>query len=680
MSKRLFDLFLDESGCFEDERVDTSRPTEVSLVGGLLIDHGLLTDELIRELLPQRIHCCEQYKKSYLDALQKVLEHGGRLVVFENRERLKVVNGDTTYLNIVSEGLVKLLRDLSNENNEGVETRIVIATRKAMNASKGIITASAYRQRLEEKIMMALGRNHVNGCEYKLEFQDARYYRQLDFADIICNTWLTRKRSRKFTPEEQQRISKIYEGQLIYPVFEDAMTVYLKQLMLERHYGEAIYQVCTLKKLIGFTEIRNQLIKVFLQADYFEQKTWLSQMSLLISQYNKLKFYNDGIMVAENYKRYFLEILAAQAFPEKILSFWQFDTDYYLLTMYDHIGNAAKCQEYLTKCKQNIDCINRSWEHIDYYFGFSIRELNVLMGRYAFEEVLARSEKLIEIFTEARDLFSLIKTYNGTEQDLRSELLGKTYGVRIEAMINLLHKQPQLFDEALRLSDLALAEFDDPRDISRQYQWRCLLMATARKPDEAYQALLQALDIPDTADAPRIFIETTYSKRASDRDFLLWHYTNVMLLLKEIGDPREANLAKALIPDSRFPEDVNNENKKGHPWNLVLWNMARYARAAGNQSVYRKLYKRAMDITRENKVAVTMMTFSLSMSADRLLWCMKQEKDLVSAENEFSTVCREVERAGLTEEMENVFCWGEISCVKQVRAPTLKKLAAVYLK
>ena len=652
-----FELYLDESGNFEhDNLIDADRPNETSLVGGLLIETGKLSNKAVMEMIPEHVHCCEHYRKGYIGVLENLVQRDGRLVVFENKERIRVINGDITYLNIISEGLVKLFRDLSNKYSEGVIVKVVIATRKQMSAASGIIKQADYRTRLEEKVMMALGRQHVRGCQYELTFEDARTYKLLDFADIICNTWLTRRRSKKFNPIDQKRIEQIYSGQPIYPVFEDAMTAYLKQLLLERHYGEMIYQISTLPKLIGFTGLRNQLLQAILLADAYEQETWFAQMSLQLRQYNRLSLFADGIRVAENYQKYILQPLSEKIGSQRTLAFWKFDTDFYLLTMYDHIGNANKCQEYLQLCRSNIDCVNRSWEHIDYYFRFCIRELNVLMGRYAFEEVLERSEKLIKIFTEAREMFSLIKTYGGKEQELRSELLGKAYGVRLEAIINLLNRKPELLDEALLMSDLALKEFDGERDISRQYQWRCLLMVEARRSNDAVDALWKALSVDQDPKPINAFIEKAYLLNAGYRDFLLWHYTNTMLLLKEEKNPQADDMAIALLKDRRFLDELKNPEKKGHPWNLVVWNIAKYSRSLGKVAEYKGFYKKALRMTRENKSHVTMLTFALSMSADRLLWCQRNSvKDTEQAQTEFEAVFKQINGAGLTKEMKEIF-------------------------
>lgn len=440
-----------------------------------------------------------------------------------------------------------------------------------------------------------------------------------------------------------------------------------------------MYQICTLPKLIGFTTLRNKITQAIASSDKYEQELWFKHISLLIDRHNRVKQYAEGISLAENYIKYFLEPMKEIEGITKNLVFWRFDTEYYLLTMYDHIGNPVKCQQYHESCLQNIACINRSWEHIDYYFGFCIRELNVMMGRFQFEEVLDRSGELVNIFSEAKDLFGVIKTYNGTEQPLRSELLGKAYGVQVEAMINLLDKKPELFEEAVKASDKAINEFTDHRDLSRQYQWRCLLLACSGKSEEALSWLLKASENIDESHPFESFINEAYLMKPGTYDFLLWHYSNVMVLFKEQNDPRGDEMARVLMSHPHFLEDLANEEKRNHPWNLVLWNCGKYARMINNLSVYKRMHRRAVDITCCNRDNVTMMTFAISITADRLSWCRTTgAKDEPNAEIEFRNVVKQIKQAGTTEEMDRHFMI--VSDNTNFTSDMLTRLKYAYLK
>lgn len=158
-------------------------------------------------------------------------------------------------------------------------------------------------------------------------------------------------------------------------------------------------------------------------------------------------------------------------------------------------------------------------------------------------------------------------------------------------------------------------------------------------------------------------------------DFLLWHYSNIMILFKEQNDPRGDKMAKTLMSHPRFLEDLANEDKKNHPWHLVLWNCGKYARMIDNLSVYKRMHRRAMEIACSNRDNVTMMTFAISISADRLSWCRKSEaKDTSNAEIEFMNTIKQIKHAGTTEEMDRHFM------IDPKNLPAMLKSNLDYLK
>ena len=690
MGLKYLELYLDESGDFNEGKENHSPSETPSMVGGLLCSSGWMTQERIREdFHGQRSHACSKYKSSYLPLLQKAKDDGCRFVVFENTEKIRVINSDFTYINIISEGLVHLFQDLQIEFQDGVSLKVVVAQRG--------MSIKEYETRLKEKVIMALGRNHLDGMDYELKISDARTDRRLNYPDLICNTWFTKDRTvmkngtatAKFDPEQRALIRDLYDTQWIYSVFHDVAFAVLNQLLTERHYGEAMFKICTLSRQRAFLKAKNKVIRGIEAADTYEQDTWFTQMSLLIGQYNRLWRYKDGIEIAENYIRYFLGSLKREGHLKEVIPFWLFDTYYYLLTMYEHIGNTTKCQEYLRLCNDNIVGINQTWEHIDYYFGFRIRELNVLMGRFAFSDVLRRAKELEQIFLKARDWFSLIQAHDSEEKTVRSELLGKVYGVQLEAAINLLRLHPEMYGEAEALSDKAIAEFVDFRDISRQYQMRCLLLVESQHPREAYRLLLKSVGAEDGEPSVQTFLEKAFALPNGAYDFHLWHFSNVMLLLMEKQDPFGRKMFEALKKDHRFWRSLDNEEKGGHPWNLVLWNAARCFRMERDHASYMELYRRAVAISCENKDKAAMMTFAISMSAEQLLWYRRNgkwnarnatRKGVEKAEREFEEIIGKMEKAGLTEEMQAAFRLSECVSGTEISDDILAEIANAYLK
>lgn len=641
MSKKVLQFYIDESGSFMDDAPEKMKhPEEMSLVGGYLFDPTRIPYSYIEKLLPYKVHCCQEYKKYYINALETAFSDGARFVIFENKERIKVVNGDVTYLNIISEGLVQLLSYLPLEYpNQELRVEIYVATRKAMSGGTGIIQNKEYISRLSEKIFIAAHRNKAAICDYELNFADARYSKLHDLADIVCNTYMTRNRKNKFSDEEKARINAVYDTNYIYSVFEDATVGYLKQLLSEARYSEMMYQICTFPTLVGITDLRNKLLAQVIKSYSTERKAYFSYISLQIGLYNDRRMYNEGICFAENYKQYILNpLLESGQIPRNEMDFWIFDTNFFILTMYDHIGNASMCEKYLDICNANIGSINHSWEHIDYYFRYRIRELNCLMGRFDFNAVIEKANNLIDIFSSAKDLFGMIETYDGTINTLQSELLGKVYGVKLEAYINLLVRKPELFEATLETSDKALAEFCDPADLQRQYQYRCSLMLVAGKTDEALICLLKSYDMSlEQKDVFGVFVTNAYGGRTNSDAFALWHYTNVMVALGKEGKTIGNEMYKALNESKQFVDDLKNIDKGGYPWNMILWNMSRWYRMTGSVKAADAYYVRALAITKDRPEQVTMYSFSLSMLADFISWDIKKNHmTLVQAKKEMS--------------------------------------------
>ena len=188
------------------------------------------------------------------------------------------------------------------------------------------------------------------------------------------------------------------------------------------------------------------------------------------------------------------------------------------------------------------------------------------------------------IVSEARELFQLIGTYDGTEGGVKSELLGENPRRPAGSGDQHLRRADGCIRESpLRQSDLALQEFSDPRDLSRQYQLRCLLMLEGGRTDDAYQALLRPAD---SADSPKGFLEQIYALKEGSDDFQIWHYTAVMTQYRQAGHPLGEQMARALKACPQFTWDLQDQNQSVHPWELILWNIAKHERMNGNDAGY----------------------------------------------------------------------------------------------
>ncbi len=687
-----FELYLDESGSFQDNSADNP-----SLVGGILYNKSSI-DQIIKKL-PGNIHASENYDKAYLQILQEIKSLGGKFVIFENKERLLIINGDITYLNIISEGIVKVLLELAEiHNNEAISINIIIASRLKVSSSSQknnadlveTIPESDYKTRLEEKLFLSLGKSKIKNIQYFISLASARKSKHLMLADIICNTYYTRTAKKKFTDVERLQIENLYADALIYPVFDSAIAGYLRKLFIEKRYGEMLCQICTLPKLSGVASLRKKLLNIISALPYRERNVVLSSVSAQISQYNYTRHFPEGITFSLNYIKHILiplrELVSSPSDETSknkdllnAIDFWTFDTDFFLLTMYDHMGNLAKCNEYIKRCKENIHSINNSWEHIDYYFKYKLREMNCLLGQFDFETVIENDEKLITVFKNAKELFDLVGAYDETGVTPPSELLGKAYGIKLEAYINLLPIHPELEEQAITASDCALAEFTEQSDLRRQWQYRSQLMILLDNIDEAKNCLLKSVGISSDESNPfSVFVDTTCNKANNIDSFSLMHYTNLLQASIKKKSSLISNMATALLDSALFNQIVQEHKYEGHPWQLIFWNIGKYYRDTGYKEKYQLWYKKAMEIVSQDPTQATMFSFALNMSADNLLYCMKHlPKQVHAAENEYKQLNAKFHKNEIPDSMRKRF---PVYAPDEISETQLRTIAISYLR
>ena len=609
-----FELYLDESGDFNDTRPNKPHPEDLSLVGGILIDPSLVSIQRLMQIYPNKVHCSEKgFNTTYIEQMETFKNEGHRFIIFENSERLKIVSAHRTYMNIISEGLIKLFRDLAIEYPEGVDVHVVIAQRNTEEKN--------YLLSIQEKIYLGLGREKISNCSYTLEVADAQIDRRLYVADILCFMYLTSHRNEnKFSADQQNRIEKLFSNCQKYPVFEDATVSYIKQLLLDHHYGEAMCQICALPKLTAVSKQRDALIESLLKEDRIERDIHFRQMSAMLTLCREQYHYTEGVALGNHYQEYFLDPLSSYDQIKDEVAYWQFDTDFHLLTVYDHLGNLSMIEKHLEKCNSNVGTIIQSWENINYYFDFRIREMNALMNLFRFEDIEKLSKQFTELFSATSKFFQDVNKQAGIETEIRSTSLGKAQGIRLQALINLIRRKPEFFDEAIRVSDAAIKEFTKPADLIRQWCYRSLLMVEMDKAEEALNCMKKIAElIPDGNNDYETIVKYIYRKENSLTDiYLLLYYTYVLVMLMEKEHPEAAPMARALCKD-QFIEDLTDTKRSGFPWNIILWNMGKRCRLKGSNKGADYFYKAAIDASIKDKEQITVITFAVAIAAEQYL-------------------------------------------------------------
>ena len=136
------ELFLDESGDFCSD--DANWRKHPSIIGGVLSEKGKIShDEASRIIGNRSFHGVNEDAEAKIGILHALVQIESKFVIFENQERIHVIDDITTYLNVMAEGIVQLLLALSAEY-EKFSLDIFVSTKRNGPAGSGIIPPEEY--------------------------------------------------------------------------------------------------------------------------------------------------------------------------------------------------------------------------------------------------------------------------------------------------------------------------------------------------------------------------------------------------------------------------------------------------------------------------------------------------------------------------------------------------------
>lgn len=197
-----FELWLDESGDFENQHELEGTTRKPSLIGGFLVEEEVANkidfEGLIDSNRNHAMELEEDDKKNYvLPVLQRMKsEYNAAQVFFENQEYHDEATSRQLYLSMMAEGILQLLQRL-NARYESVGLRVTIAQRQDVTAEAGNqrIRENEYKKALEYCIKRKQRERRAMlhpDCEVSFEICRASDSMRLQLADFACNTRLTR--------------------------------------------------------------------------------------------------------------------------------------------------------------------------------------------------------------------------------------------------------------------------------------------------------------------------------------------------------------------------------------------------------------------------------------------------------------------------------------------------------
>lgn len=623
MAKK-FELWLDESGDFKE---DSNLRKNPSLVGGVLVEKGGLSPREVKDILNNDyVHSNEIEYEVFGDyavgVLSDIREKNGELVIFENQERLEIIDGSTTYLNILSEGIIQLLQLLSAQYGY-IELELLVAVRlnvEIQHSSPGrIIDEDEYTRRLEEKIIVGLARRTLSNNKnwsWSINMASARRDQRLMLADVVCNSFLT-KNSRKFNDGHREELKSLYNEIYHFTVFEKATEAYIKKLLGEGEIGEAIFEVYTIEEKINEKALVGIILEKLKMLDDEGIRMQLLNIKIRIGALIKIdsdfiKTKNMLIGIQEE----FIPLLEKSNMD---LGVFPLDIYLYLLTVYTHEGNLELAEGQIELCEEGIKGLGNRWESIDYYFMFKIRQAVHDINSFDFSKAVDNMTEVIHTLDDTLGLFTLAKGIGDICTEIKSDIMGKALGTRLQGRTYLIRDDIEQLDKARKDSDRAIMEFMHDSDVTRQYQYRSNIECEGGNYSEGVNYLCNSMEVEYEDENSLVeLLNLIMEKQLTVRLYSLMHYTKIMSESKinkdeEVSETMFSAWNKAKLGS----DDVITNPINAHPYEIILWKLGSYMGSAGNIAAASNYYNDAIRICNSIPDRLTLRATGLGIMAEK---------------------------------------------------------------
>ena len=597
-----FELWIDESGDFKNDNDKVKNGEYPSLIGGLLVEKKSDQSSSINIIIPEESTYHSVNETDQLDRFKLVektfLQNDtNRFVVFNNQECIMILDDNLTYLNIISEGILQLIKWLKAQYGQ-ISLTIIIANRVDMtNGLNSVVPLDEYEKRLKEKLLIGSYENSISDKEWTLKTESARKEKKLMIADIICNTIFTRYKPKKFNKDERTYIDSVYKDKkktIVFKVFESVLEKKLERDLLENRTGEAVASVCAtnnkkiLKKCFDLLDVKFEHIGV--QNAIFQYKFIEAYTEFYI---NDVRDFKKCEIYLKNLLNYYIPILEKHDFGGKdySLNYLILDIKFYLLTLYTHTGDIIGAKALIKECEEYIEKIPETLNMLNYQIKFKNRKIQNQIDSFDFEGALKSADELVKECKSTKDLLYLISNNedgNSNKKRVKYDELAKAFGTRMQVKAFMVRNNPGLYESSKKDSDAAISEFDNIRDIQRQYLYRVQLETDHGNYDSALEFLKKSVELPTNVEITELW------KRIEGSNIF-----GVSAFLRLMAESTKLDKAKEMykvFSKSDHMKMLETSCEVYHPLEIIYWKYASYCAKNGMINAAYDNYKKATNL------------------------------------------------------------------------------------
>lgn len=590
-----YTLVLDESGNFKEE---TKMP---SVVAGYLLRDNTQTDDWAKSVLRKvqksnslfssinidRFHGMEDFSSTMHEFSVSIMEHlnslGIGLVCFKSSRYAKIVNSDTTYLNVFSLGIVRLFEELLiADKDQKVTIDIVYAHRIQVEKKEktGInerIAESNYISKIDEYIALKMAQwptTFRRNLSYNLTTGNATKLPILMLADAV--NYGVRGGFQSFSAELKNRVRALPIKE--FKVHSTDKWDFIKNNMIYDNLAAGVLSwYCDNDKVLeAYTDEFENLLNDSISG---------LDISVVDAQYNILSQYIKNVVtlrrfafaenLVNNLINDFLPILENHGIQTKR---YYFDLQFHLLTIASHKGDYKLSDACIAKCDGYLSKLELNYESLNYYFDYKIRVVEHLKNMFEFQRALLILDNLEDLQSNLIETYQLAGTFEGLDSEIKSVTLGKIYGSKLQIYSQLVNSDISCLQKGRGITDKAIGQFNTFGDKARIMQSRSALEYYAGNFEEALNWLSESLGL--SVDSTPLDIIQEIAANLNNNIFALMHYSKLMGKAATMGSSIAVSLLQAYeslkVEEKLGKKFVGKEHQDlaVYPYYIIYWNVA----------------------------------------------------------------------------------------------------------
>ena len=488
-------LFLDESGTFESDEAAPAGKNP-SMIGGFLWKEKNQREEnkklrsRICSLTSEDNHATEidrtEKGKKVYNILSAAKEFNIIFVVFQNDRKKKIIDSTKTYLAVMTEGVIQLLKKLTILENDSIELEVVAGYKKDTTIPvtnsyvEGYIPRTDYEERLKEKLAIEktkLMSNSINRSVVRFDLKDDKRDPFLVLCDYICNYWYTSPSKafngsivlNKKTVPLRRALRELYDDDFIFPLFETEENEHVIRMVQDECFADVLFEACA-----GFLSESNaeNAKRSFIK---LRPKKIHSQLGNLCDYIGDVIRFNSSDKLIETLLNGAEELYRYLKEKEIKEDRFIFDIMLYKAAYLNSKGELQEAEQILSEIEPKLVKYAAQTLDIDYLLIFYTRQAVSLAEKHKYRKCIDLCDQMELMLLGVEEAIKSNGLLEGYE--IRSEQLGKILGTKLQAQIALCILGKEEYENVVKVSERAISQFVYEFDLKRQFQYRAELEA-----------------------------------------------------------------------------------------------------------------------------------------------------------------------------------------------------------